>query len=162
MAIDKKFPSDAADKFLLRLPNGMREQISEAAKAAGRSMNAEIISRLQLTFETPEVPASMRTAGDKERRLLGRRNQLDQQLKVLASRRDFLHDQMLQIDEKDEDAPSRTAAIRTEIHKVWEARGPIEQEIDDLDHELRSVAGDAEEAPGGMSGRDYVVTIKKL
>lgn len=35
------------DKFTLRLPAGMRPAIKAAAKAAGRSMNAEIIHRLE-------------------------------------------------------------------------------------------------------------------
>jgi predicted HicB family RNase H-like nuclease len=34
------------DKFMLRLPDGMRERIAEVAKTNNRSMNAEIISCL--------------------------------------------------------------------------------------------------------------------
>ena len=45
--VDKPYPSDAADKFIVRLPPGMRDTIAEAAKANGRSMNAEIIHRLE-------------------------------------------------------------------------------------------------------------------
>ncbi|ASC63596.1 hypothetical protein B9P52_04495 [Achromobacter denitrificans] len=44
------FPSDRADKFMLRFPDGMRDQIAELAKANGRSMNAEIIQRLQISL----------------------------------------------------------------------------------------------------------------
>lgn len=44
--VDKPYPSDAADKFIVRLPPGMRDNIADAAKANGRSMNAEIIHRL--------------------------------------------------------------------------------------------------------------------
>lgn len=40
-----------SDKFMLRFPDGMRDQVAEAAKAAGRSMNAEIVARLQSTFK---------------------------------------------------------------------------------------------------------------
>lgn len=36
---------------MLRMPEGMRDRIAESAKANNRSMNAEIISRLQQTFE---------------------------------------------------------------------------------------------------------------
>lgn len=35
---------------MLRFPEGMRDQIAEAARAAGRSMNAEIVARLQASF----------------------------------------------------------------------------------------------------------------
>lgn len=34
----------------------MRDRIAEAAKENGRSMNAEIIDRLQDSFERPELP----------------------------------------------------------------------------------------------------------
>lgn len=55
MTTDKpSFPSDAADKFVVRFPDGMRDQITGAAKAAGRSMNAEIVHRLESSFQLPE------------------------------------------------------------------------------------------------------------
>lgn len=44
------FPSDQQDKFMLRLPDGMREKIKVAAEANKRSMNAEIVARLEATF----------------------------------------------------------------------------------------------------------------
>ena len=45
------FPSDAAEKFVVRFPDGMRDQIAESAKKNGRTMNAEIVARLQASFE---------------------------------------------------------------------------------------------------------------
>lgn len=39
------------EQFMLRLPDGMRDRIKAAAEANNRSMNAEIIHRLQTTFE---------------------------------------------------------------------------------------------------------------
>lgn len=45
-------PSDTADKFMLRLPDGMRDRIAEAAKRNRRSMNAEIVARLEMSLET--------------------------------------------------------------------------------------------------------------
>lgn len=44
-------PSDTANKFMLRLPDGMRERLKEVAKKSGRSMNAEIVQRLGRTFD---------------------------------------------------------------------------------------------------------------
>ncbi|KZM50771.1 hypothetical protein OA90_07075 [Labrenzia sp. OB1] len=38
------------DQFVVRLPDGMRDQIAEAAKLSNRSMNAEIVARLEQTF----------------------------------------------------------------------------------------------------------------
>lgn len=48
-------PSKELDKFIIRLPDGMREQIAQAAKENERTMNAEIIYRLKRSFHT-ELP----------------------------------------------------------------------------------------------------------
>ncbi|WP_290906198.1 Arc family DNA-binding protein [Aquabacterium sp.] len=39
-----------SDKFLVRLPHGMRDQLAEAARENGRTMTAEIAHRLQASF----------------------------------------------------------------------------------------------------------------
>lgn len=54
------------DKFVLRLPDGMRDQIKEEAAKAGRSMNAEIIYRLEDSYNTDTVAEHFRemTPGD--------------------------------------------------------------------------------------------------
>lgn len=45
-------PSRTAPQFVIRFPDDdMRDRIAEAAKANGRSMNAEIVARLQSTFQ---------------------------------------------------------------------------------------------------------------
>lgn len=50
--MDKKnFPSTEADKFIVRLPAGMRDRIAESAKANNRSMNAEVVGLLQQAME---------------------------------------------------------------------------------------------------------------
>lgn len=50
-----EYPSEQSDKFLVRLPEGMRERITEEAKRAGRSMNAEIVHRLEQSFHEMQV-----------------------------------------------------------------------------------------------------------
>lgn len=45
------FPSTKADKFIVRLPDGMRDRIKEAADRNKRSMNAEVIHMLEWYFE---------------------------------------------------------------------------------------------------------------
>jgi len=49
----KKPPSasDLADKFMLRMPEGMRDRIAEAARINNRSMNAEIVHRIEESFD---------------------------------------------------------------------------------------------------------------
>jgi len=43
-----------SDQYLLRFPDGMRERLRIAAEANNRSMNAEIISRLEQTLDHGE------------------------------------------------------------------------------------------------------------
>ncbi|WP_299793836.1 Arc family DNA-binding protein [Ramlibacter sp.] len=45
--------SNDSEKFIVRLPDGMRTRIAEAAAANHRTMNAEVVSRLQQSFERP-------------------------------------------------------------------------------------------------------------
>ncbi|MDD0837926.1 Arc family DNA-binding protein [Curvibacter sp. HBC61] len=47
----KPFPSEIQERFIVRLPDGMRDQIASEAKSNQRSMNAEIVHRLQQTFQ---------------------------------------------------------------------------------------------------------------
>ncbi|WP_082549636.1 Arc family DNA-binding protein [Mesorhizobium sp. Root552] len=41
-----------ADKFVIRMPEGMRDRISENAKANRRTMNAEIVHYIDRALET--------------------------------------------------------------------------------------------------------------
>lgn len=48
------YPSDQADKVLVRMPDGMRDRLKDAAKANNRTMNAEIVARLEQSFKQEE------------------------------------------------------------------------------------------------------------
>jgi len=50
MATDTKTTGRDSDKFMLRFPDGMRDRIADAAKANNRTMNAEIVARLEVSF----------------------------------------------------------------------------------------------------------------
>ncbi|OKL45451.1 Arc family DNA-binding protein [Pseudovibrio exalbescens] len=43
------------EQFVVRLPDGMRDKIALAAKENNRSMNAEIVARLEMTFVAPTI-----------------------------------------------------------------------------------------------------------
>jgi len=48
------------EKFVVRLPKGMRKKISEVSRLSHRSMNSEIIARLEQSFaqqDDTETPA---------------------------------------------------------------------------------------------------------
>ena len=44
------FPSDVAERFMLRLPDGLRDRIREVAARNRRSMNSEIVLHLERAF----------------------------------------------------------------------------------------------------------------
>ncbi|WP_103171609.1 Arc family DNA-binding protein [Paracoccus sp. SY] len=44
-----------SDKFIVRLPDGMRDRIKAAAEANNRSMNAEIIATLESAYPAPHA-----------------------------------------------------------------------------------------------------------
>lgn len=48
MTDDRK--PQAEDKYIIRFPNGMRDHLKEAAKVNNRTLNAEIVARLERSF----------------------------------------------------------------------------------------------------------------
>jgi hypothetical protein len=53
-----KYPSDNVDRFLVRMPDGLREQIKERARKNMRSANGEIVWMLQRLLEAENKTAS--------------------------------------------------------------------------------------------------------
>ena len=74
---DKPYPSRVADQFQVRFPDGMRDRIAAAAKANGRSMNSEIVARLEASISTPAVSAD---GWEEVRSLTRRKDQLQARL----------------------------------------------------------------------------------
>lgn len=48
-------PSRTLDQYIVRFPDGLRDRLKEVAKANGRSMNAEIVYRLELSLDSDEA-----------------------------------------------------------------------------------------------------------
>ncbi|WP_198453240.1 Arc family DNA-binding protein [Thioclava electrotropha] len=48
-----EYPSDKQDKFMLRLPDGLKDRIKAKADEHGRSMNAEIVQLLENEYPAP-------------------------------------------------------------------------------------------------------------
>lgn len=73
-----KYPSDKQDQFMLRLPDGLRDRIKASADAQNRSMNAEIVARIQDSFqhamakhgEIPELVGKYLDSLDREKEAL--------------------------------------------------------------------------------------------
>lgn len=49
--METKYPSRALDRIMVRLPDGMRDRLAEAAKSNKRSVNAEVVARLSQSME---------------------------------------------------------------------------------------------------------------
>lgn len=56
-------PSATQDKFIIRLPHGMRDRIKAAAEKNNRSMNAEIVDTLDEKYPSPSKLAEMNING---------------------------------------------------------------------------------------------------
>ncbi|QCI14061.1 Arc family DNA-binding protein [Pseudomonas putida] len=56
--------SRTADKFVVRLPDGMREQVAEVARKNHRSMNSEIIDRLEQSLLNGQFKPAEKAMGD--------------------------------------------------------------------------------------------------
>lgn len=49
-------------QFKLRMPASLRDQADQAARAAGRSLNAELVARLEASFLSAAAPEKLLTA----------------------------------------------------------------------------------------------------
>lgn len=52
---ERRYPSQEQDRFIVRMPDGMRDRIAKAAEENGRSMNSEIVYRLEQSFLSSEA-----------------------------------------------------------------------------------------------------------
>jgi len=50
----KPYPSEEQDRFMVRLPNGMRDDLKRVSEANKRTMNAEIVARLEASLNSEE------------------------------------------------------------------------------------------------------------
>lgn len=51
MSHDEDYPSRQLDKFMVRFPPGIRDEIAQAAEENNRSMNAEVVARLERSLD---------------------------------------------------------------------------------------------------------------
>lgn len=82
------------DKFMLRFPDGMRDRLKAEAAKNNRSMNAEIISRLEetLRIDSDAPVKSAQTGGDPTETSIDAAYRLVDELLALRSRLDALLD----------------------------------------------------------------------
>lgn len=86
------FPSDSADKVLVRMPDGMRSRLKDEAKGNNRTMNAEIVTRLQASFGDGHLGMELGSIGDK---LTAAKQELEKAQKNLDDSATNIADKML-------------------------------------------------------------------
>ena len=59
MIEETKFPSQLAERFQVRMPDGLRDRIAAAAEANNRSMNAEIVATLEQAYPESDLFSDM-------------------------------------------------------------------------------------------------------
>ena len=87
-------PSQTQDKFIVRLPDGMREKISEAATANKRSMTAEIVARLEWSFENADATRGHSSATNTQSEI----ETLRDQIRVEAMERKRLEERLAHLE----------------------------------------------------------------
>lgn len=64
-AMTEKYPSQLAERFQIRLPDGMRDRIKKLAAENGRSMNSQIVQMLEYAIDDLDVAAHTYSRGNK-------------------------------------------------------------------------------------------------
>jgi len=99
------------EKLLIRLPDGMRQRIAEAARANGRSMTAEVVIRIaaSLDMEPPELAPGEVPTSPTARHALALSEQNGKAIKALEARLAALERQVA------ENAKGRKAARQGDL-----------------------------------------------
>ena len=110
--------SNEIHKTALRLPKSLHEAVHKAAKESGRTMNAEIVYRLQQSFENPSKQSGSETGSTSEDHRISSSD--SRKLKGLLSR--ML--EMVEMAEQDE------AREIVEENEAYESRAELDEKTE--------------------------------
>lgn len=119
-------PSRTAEQFVVRFPDGMRDRIKEAADANNRSMNAEIVDRLEASLDPQNNPAALR-----QKMLEMEGDAALEALRTSKTKSDLMAAQFLVIQMAKACPPDtipKESSLRQLIDKILEREGEIMQE----------------------------------
>jgi hypothetical protein len=140
-------------KTALRLPRDLHARIQEAATSAGRSLNAELIARLQDSFsaKTGSTSFVMRLASD---RLSARGEALGFRVQVLEAKQQMIRMRMrlLSMEIEREGKAAKTDADFAEVEKKLEEYRVIEREASELALEGDAFLKDRDQHIAEMDG----------
>jgi DNA anti-recombination protein RmuC len=108
-----KKPIREFDRFIIRLPDGMKERLARRAERTGRSMNSEILAILDVILEEPTheairelvqqrraIETEIRAANDHLRLLREKRNTIREKEQEMQAAWDALHPEYAEAREK--------------------------------------------------------------
>ncbi|MBU1313984.1 MAG: Arc family DNA-binding protein [Alphaproteobacteria bacterium] len=117
--MSKKPAVQTEDKYVLRLPDGMRDRIREAAEANNRSMNAEMVDRLTKSLEGAYLDASEATRIDARFDELAEFVvSLGDALKEAARREGELQGKVIALVDALQDSNARTERLISQLEKA--------------------------------------------
>lgn len=128
-------PQDDWHKTGLRLPKDLHSALHDAAAATGRSYNAEIVARLQQSFEGSEIDLRPRLSAH-HTKLADRLLVIQSQLTDVIRKQDFIRDQILLVDDEEPGGERQRAEMKAELSRLWLQRAKLEQEIELVEDEF--------------------------
>lgn len=143
------------------MPDELKAQLDKAAADSRRSLTAEVVARLQASFEST-VTAAKRSLSDREQELILQIARLDMYLEELRVQQERLRDQLVMVDSEAPGGGRELATYRGELARLWDERDKAMKDRTASMLELNAVQSSLGMAPPGMSGRDYTVKIERL
>jgi len=120
-------PGRGSDQFPLRLPDGMRDRLKAAAAKNSRSMNAEIVARLEDSFELTESLTDLQQnageAMDAARKVIEDQAQRHENLKETVERLTMALEGTLELERRRVEALQNLGLIVDDVHAVIRAIG---------------------------------------
>ncbi|MHB2265690.1 Arc family DNA-binding protein [Aliihoeflea sp. PC F10.4] len=179
-----KTPLQPEDKYVLRMPDGMRQRIKAAAESNGRSMNAEMVARLEdsFVFEAREqrLQSDIRRQGDDNIGLQDQIEEMDQQIKRQQEREvNYLAEIRSSriakeaFDKTLEHREFEINALRDELREVWaimrsqgdqrETMNGLREQFAEVQRAMVTVGKAIEEAAKGNQGEleSFVEAFRK-
>jgi plasmid stability protein len=137
-------PVQNADKYIVRLPDGMRDRIAEAAKANNRSMNAEIVARLEESFSPTGSSGAIGALALRlaETDLELRTNALESKVRLFDAH--------------------YASEVAIELIEFNKSLGQVLPHDDETVKHVRTIYRDAVEALNKQTPEDFSETIKEL
>jgi len=121
------YPSDAADKYVLRFPDGMRDRLKQAAAANNRTLNAEIVKRLEDSFDERSLPADEKP--QQEMLYEMRRTQLLLERNAIAAEAEQLRRQRLDVETLEIEGKIDEETERTMKAEIAQERAHLDERM---------------------------------